>query len=137
MKFLFPIVSGCIAFASWAPAQVTVELALEQEQFLPGESLTVGVRITNFSGQTLHVGKDSDWLHLTIEWRVSYVLPKASDLPVEREIDVASSKVVTRRVDVAPCFALARPGRYTVSATVKIKDWGIELNSKPKPFHII
>src|SRR5262249_6570156 len=117
MKFLFPIVSGCLAFAFLAPAQVTVELALEQAQFLPGESLTVGVRITNFSGQTLHVGKDSDWLHLTIEGRDNYVVPRTADLPVEGAIDIESSKVVTRRVDVAPCFALARPGRYTVSAT--------------------
>ena len=137
MKFLFPIVGGCIAFASWVPAQVSVDLALDQDQFLPGESLMVGVRITNFSGQTLHLGKDSDWLQITIEGRDNYVVPTTADLPVQGEFDVESSKIVTRRVDVAPCFALIRPGRYMVSATVKLKDWDKELVSKQQSFDII
>src|SRR5437867_2884472 len=137
MKFWFPIVSGCIAFAPWLSAQVSVDLALEQDQFLPGESLMVGVRITNFSGQTLHLGKDSDWLHITLEGRDNYVVPTTADLPVQGEFDVESAKVVTRRVDVVPCFALARPGRYTVNATVKLKDWDKELVSKPKAFDVI
>jgi len=137
MKFLFPIVSGCIAFAPWVSAQVSLDLALDQDQFLPGESLMLGVRITNFSGQTLHLGKDSDWLQITIEGRDNYVVPTTADLPVRGEFDVESSKVVTRRVDVAPYFALAGPGRYTVSATVKLKDWDKELISKPKAFDVI
>ena len=137
MRFLFPIVGGCIAFAPWVSAQVSVDLALDQDQFLPGESLVVGVRITNFSGQTLHLGKDSDWLRITLEGRDNYVVPTTADLPVLGEFDVGSSKIVTRRVDVAPCFALVRPGRYTVSATVKLKDWDKELVSKPKSFDII
>jgi hypothetical protein len=137
MKFLFPIVSGCIAFALWGSAQVSVDLALDQDQFLPGESLVVGVRITNFSGQTLHLGKDSDWMHIMIEGRDNYVVPTTADLPVQGEFDVESSKIVTRRVDVAPCFALTRPGRYMVSATVKLKDWNKELVSKQQSFDII
>ena len=47
MKFLFPILSGCIAFAPGVSAQVSVDLALDQDQFLPGESLMVGVRINH------------------------------------------------------------------------------------------
>jgi hypothetical protein len=137
MKILVPIVSGCIAFAPCVSGQVSVDLALEQDQFLPGESLMVGVRITNFSGQTLHLGKESDWLHIGVEGRDNYVVPATADLPIEGEFDVESSKVVTRRVDVAPCFALVKPGRYTISATVKLKDWDKELVSKQKSFDII
>jgi len=137
MKFLFPIVSGCIAFAPWVSAQVSLDLALDQDQFLPGESLMLGVRITNFSGQTLHLGKDSDWLQITIEGRDNYVVPTTADLPVLGEFDVESSKIATRRVDMAPCFALTRPGRYMVSATVKLKDWDKELVSKEQSFDII
>src|SRR6059036_1830397 len=115
MKFLFPIVSGCIAFAPWVSAQVSVALALDQDQFLPGESLMVGVRITNFSGQTLHLGKDSDWLRFTVEGRDNYIVPRTGDVPVAGEFDVESSTVVTRRVDVAPYFALTKPGRYLMT----------------------
>ena len=137
MKFLFPILGGCIAFAPWVSAQVSVDLALDQDQFLPGESLVVGVRITNFSGQTLQLGKDNDWLHIMLEGRDNYVVPTTTQLPVRGEFDVESSKIVTRRVDVAPCFALTRPGRYTLRATVKLKDWDKELISKPKSFDVI
>ena len=137
MKFLFPIVSGCIAFAPWLSAQVSVDLALDQDQFLPGESLTVGVRITNFSGQTLHLGKDNDWLHITLEGRDNYLVPATAELPVTGEFEVQSSKVVTRRVDVAPCFSLGRPGRYMIRATVRLKDWNKELVSKAKGFDLI
>jgi hypothetical protein len=137
MKLWVPIISGCIALAPRLLAQVSVELVLDQEQFLPGESLMVGVRITNFSGQTLHLGKDNDWLHLSLEGRENYIVPTTAELPVQGEFEVQSSKVVTKRVDVAPCFSLVRAGRYAVSATVKIKDWGTELVSKRKSFDLI
>ena len=137
MKLWVPIISGCIALAPRLSAQVSVELVLDQEQFLPGESLMVGVRITNFSGQTLHLGKDNDWLHLSLEGRENYIVPTTAELPVQGEFEVQSSKVVTKRVDVAPCFSLVRAGRYAVSATVKIKDWGTELVSKRKSFDLI
>ena len=137
MKLWVPIISGCIALAFRLSAQVSVELVLDQEQFLPGESLMVGVRITNFSGQTLRLGKDNDWLHLSLEGRDNYIVPTTAELPVQGEFEVQSSKVVTKRVDVAPCFSLVRSGRYAVSATVKIKDWGTELVSKRKSFDLI
>jgi hypothetical protein len=137
MKFWIPFVSGCIAFTPWVSAQISLELTLDQDQFLPGESLMVGVRITNFSGRTLHLGQDSDWLRISMEGRDNYVVPTTTELPVKGEFEVASSKVVTRRLDVAPCFALVRPGRYTVSAAVRLKDWDKELLCKPKSFDII
>jgi len=95
------------------------------------------VRITNFSGQTLHLGKDNDWLRFTIEGRDNYIVPGSVDVPVQGEFDVESSTVVTRRVEVAGYFALTRPGRYLVTATVKLKQWDKELLSKPKAFDII
>jgi len=137
MKLLLPIISCCAAFAPWVSAQVGVELVLDQDQFLPGESLTVGVRITNFSGQTLHFGKDNDWLRFTIEGRDGYIVPTTDDVPVQGEFDVESSTVATRRVDVAPHFTLTKPGRYLVTATVKLKQWDKESISKPKGFDII
>ncbi|PYM16775.1 MAG: hypothetical protein DME18_00635 [Verrucomicrobia bacterium] len=137
MKFLAPIAGCCFALARMVSAQVTVELALEQDQFLPGETLEVGVRITNFSGQTLHLGKDNDWLHFTIEGRDNYIVPTSGDVPVQGEFEVDSSSVATRRVDVAPYFTLTRPGRYLVTATVKLKQWDKELVCKPRPFHVI
>src|SRR5437016_13045679 len=120
MRRFLPFVGCCFAFTPLASAQVRVELTFEQDQFLAGESVPVGVRITNFSGQTLHLGKDSDWLRFTVEGRDDYIVPTTGDPPVVGEFDVESSTVATRRIDVAPYFALTRPGRYLVTATLKL-----------------
>src|SRR5439155_20789688 len=121
MKFLLPLAGCCFALAPLVSAQVSVELALDQDQFLPGESLEVGVRITNFSGQTLHLGKDNDWLHFTIEGRDNYIVPGSVGVPVQGEFDVESSSVVTRRVEVGAYFAVSRLGRYLVSAMEELE----------------
>ena len=54
MKFS-PLILGLTLLAlTSARAQVSVEVVLDQEQFLPRESVPAAVRITNRSGQTLH-----------------------------------------------------------------------------------
>src|SRR5947207_10624013 len=111
MKFLLPLAGCCFALAPLVSAQVSVELALDQDQFLPGESIEVGVRITNLSGQTLQLGKDNDWLQFTIEGRDNYIVPPTGEVPVQGEFDVECSSVATRRVNVAPWFVLTRPSR--------------------------
>jgi hypothetical protein len=137
MKFFWPIIGSCLSLAPVVTAQVSVELSLDQDQFLPGESIQIGVRVTNFSGQTLRVGKDNDWLRFTIEGADNSIVSASGDVPVQGEFEVESSTVATRRVDVAPYFALNRPGHYVITATVKLKQWDKELASKSKGFNII
>jgi hypothetical protein len=118
-------------------AQVTVEIKMDQEQFLPNESIPVAVRVVNHSGQTLHLGKESDWLTFSVEANDGFIILKSGEVPVIREFDLESSKVATRYCDIAPYFNLGRPGRYSVIATVKIPDWPTQLTSRPAQFDII
>ena len=118
-------------------AQVTVEVALDQEQFLSGEALPAAVRVTNRSGQTLHLGSDPDWLTFSVESRAGAIVLKGDEVPVLGEFTVESSQVATRQVDLAPYFTLNRAGRYRIIATVRIKEWEQQVNSKPKTFDII
>lgn len=118
-------------------AQVTVEITQEQEQFLPSESMPVAVRITNRSGQDLRLGREDDWLTFSVESRKAEVVPKLGDVPVAGEFVLESSRVATKRVDLAPYFLLNRPGRYSVTATIQIKDWNQTLRSEPRNFDII
>jgi hypothetical protein len=106
-----------------APSQITVEVLLDQDQFLVGESLPVGARITNLSGQTLRLGGESDWLTFDIESARGSVVQKTGDVPVVREFTLQSSKMATKRVDLAPYFTLTQPGRYYITATARIPDW--------------
>ena len=67
MKKRVAILAGWLACFGTALAQgISVEVVTDQDYFLPHESLMVKVRITNFSGQTLVLGKDDDWLTFAI-----------------------------------------------------------------------
>jgi hypothetical protein len=58
-------------------------------------------------------------------------------VPVTGEFDLDSARVATRRVDLAPYFALTQPARYSVTATVKIRAWDRDISSSPRSFDII
>lgn len=48
-----------------------------------------------------------------------------------------TGKVATQRTDLAPFFNLARSGHYTVTATIDLADWGVEVSSAPVSFDVI
>jgi hypothetical protein len=120
-----------------ASAQVDVELAMDQDQFLPNEPVRLAVKITNRSGQTLHLGADPGWLTFTVESDDNYIVIKNSEVPVVEPFDLESSQMATKRVDLQPYFVMSKPGRYRVVATMRIKDWGATRTSAPKRFDII
>jgi hypothetical protein len=64
-------------------------------------------------------------------------VPKTGDVPVAGEFVLESSRVVTLRVDLAPYFLLSRPGRYSITVTMQLKDWNQNVRSQPKSFDII
>lgn len=138
MKTFKPVL-GLLLLSSLMPvrAQVRVEITLEQEQFLPGEALPAAVKIANRSGQTLRLGRDPGWLTFSVESRDGFVVPKSGEVPVTGEFTLESAQVATHRVDLAPCFALTRPGRYSVTATLRIKEWDGQITSPPKAFDVI
>ena len=136
MKALFAtlgLASLCVLNTS---AQVTVDMSLDQQQFLPGETLPVSVRVTNRSGQMLHLG-DAGWLTFYVESDDGSVVTKKSDLSLKEEFDLDSELMATKHVDLAPYFNLTRAGSFKVTATVHIKDWNSDITSAPQSFDII
>jgi hypothetical protein len=120
-----------------ASAQVTMELVLEQDQFLPCESMPLAVKIINQSGQPIHLGADANWLTFTIESVDGFVVLKNSDVPVQGDFDLESSQMAIKRVDLAPYFTLNKTGRYKIIATMHVPDWTATVTSAPKSFDII
>ena len=137
MKLFGFAISLFVASATLVSAQVTVEVAFSQEQFLAGETLSTTVRIKNLSGQTLHLGAEPDWLTFLIESDEGFIVLKKDDVPVLGEFDLGSSQVATKRVDLAPHFAITKQGGYSATATVRIKDWQRQISSQPTKFEII
>ena len=137
MKVLFSIFClGLAAFAFDASAQVNVDLSLNQQQFLPGEDLPVTVRVTNRSGQLLHLG-DTGWLTFFIQSDDGSVVAKKLDPPVKGLFDLNNADMAIKRVNLAPYFILQRTGIYHVTATVHIGAWNADISSAPQKFDVI
>jgi hypothetical protein len=134
LLFMLGMLAGWVLTGS---AQVTVEAVMEQQQYLPSESLLVTVKITNQSGQTLHLGEDPNWLTFSIESEDGFVVLKNGDAPVLGPFDIQSSQMATKRVDLEPFFTLNKAGRYHVVATLRIKDWSAQEASEPAFFDVI
>jgi hypothetical protein len=137
MKHFSVALGLLVASTALVSAQVTVEVSFPQEQFLAGEALPTTVKIKNLSGQTLHLGNQPDWLTFSVESAEGFIVIKTGEVPVLGEFDLESSEVATKRVDLAPYFVISKQGRYSVTATVRIRDWRQEIESKPKKFEVI
>jgi hypothetical protein len=137
MKISLSILGLALLTFFSASAQVSVEVVLDQDEFLPSESVPAAVRITNLSGQTLHLGADAGWLTFDVESADGFIVDKIADVPVMGAFDVGSSQVATKRVNLQPYFDLKRRGRYHVTATLHIKDWSAEVSSPAKNFDVI
>jgi hypothetical protein len=137
MKNLALWLGALLISAGCLQAQVTVEVTLDQDQFLPGEALPATVRITNRSGQTLDLGADEGWLTFSVEAKEGAVAIKKGEAPVIGEFTLDSSKRAIKEVDLAPYFGFSQAGRYSITATVTIKAWNQQISSQPKSFDII
>ncbi len=137
MKFLFRIFClGLAMFAFEASAQVTVEMTLDQGQFLPGEDLVVTVHVTNHSGQLLHLG-DSNWLSFFVQSSDGTVVVRKSAPPVKGFFDLDNSEVAIKQVNLGPYFNLQRTGTYRVTANVHIAAWNVDVGSPASSFDVI
>lgn len=123
--------------AATAAAQVSVEVVLDEPEFLRDESMVVRVRVTNRSGRPLQLGQSNDWLSFSIQAADGSGVLRVADPPVAGAFTIASAQTATKSVNLMPCFDFPGPGRYLVSASVRIPQWEGEIASAPKPFHII
>ncbi len=129
----------CFGFASLVATlgQVTVDVVFDQTQFVPSETLIAKVRITNFSGRTLHLGHGEGWLSFDVEGERSRGVPRLNPAPVEGPFELGSSEVAIKKVNLAPYFDLSTPGRYKVTATVQIPELQQVRRSEPVAFDIV
>lgn len=135
MKTLLAILLASLLVSHAAP--VAVELDTDQDQFLPSETLPLTVKITNRSGQVLHLGDDPAWLTFNVESTDGFLVIKNGEVPVVGPFDLESSQMAIKRVDLQPYFQMMQQGHYRVTATLRIKQWSSKLESPPKMFDII
>lgn len=137
-KFPVILILASLILTRAAAQIVTVEVKLDQDQFLPGESLPVTVRVLNNSGQTLKLGANPNWLKFSIVYADNgAAVINNSEPPVVEPFTLGSSEIATKRLDIAPYFRLKHAGRYHLVATVHIDEWNSDVVSPPKDFDII
>ena len=122
---------------SLAYAQLTVEVLPEAGQFLSGEEMLVAVKVTNRSGQKLKFGTDNSWLSFTVEEPSGTIVSALGEAQVQGDFVLESSQRATKYVDIGSCFAVDKPGRYLITATVSVKEWGKDFRSVPKGVDVI
>jgi hypothetical protein len=140
MKSLLPVMAvvACLGLPAWGQnSVVSVEITLDQEQFLAHEALNVAVRVANFSGRTLKLGDQPDWLRLSVQSDNGLEATPLGTPPVLGEFELPTASRGTRRVDIAPYFTIEKLGRYQVTAVVRIPDLNLEVTSPPKRFNIV
>ncbi len=137
MKAFHIVLALAVLTVFRASAQVTVQVTTDQDEFLPSEAIPVAVKITNRSGQQLHLGADADWLTFSVESVDGFVVKKIAEVPVQGEFDLESSQLAIKRADIAPSFVINHPGRYRVTATLHIKEWSQTIGSASKIFDIV
>lgn len=137
MRFLLLTLSLFILPTWRATAQVTVEVVLDEPEFLRDESMFVKVRVVNRSGQALRLGQATDWLTFNVQSPDGHTVEKTGTVPVAGEFTIESAQTATKTVNLMPHFGFPQPGRYAVSASVRIPQWNDDFISPPKTFHII
>lgn len=125
-----------LALTPLLAAQVSVDVDFEYEQYLANEPLRAAVRIHNMSGQTLQFGSEPGWLDINVESNDGLLVTRSGDPPTIEPFEVPSAARGTRRVDLIPYFDMGRPGRYFVTAIVRVTALGRDIASKPTPIII-
>ena len=115
---------------------VTAQLQLAQDQYLPGEDLQLKIRITNRSGQEIILGADNDWLVMSIMGENNVACPRLGDMPLQGAFSLLSGEVWTRPLNPTPCFDFRRPGRYRITARIRIPQWRQEMVCKSVSFTV-
>lgn len=135
-KFL-ALFCALLASATAARAQVNVEIILDDPQFLRGEPVTGRVKISNFSGQTLRLGDDPDWLAFLVTGTDGKALRALEPMPPVKPFTIGSAHSVALRVDLAPYYDLQTAGRFAASARIKFAQLEKEFTTESGKFDII
>jgi hypothetical protein len=115
-----------------ALAQVGVEIALDQDQFLRSESMLVRVRISNFAGQPLRIGTEPEWLTFTMQDDAGKTLDRVGNIPLPKAFTIESARTVSLSLDLMPYFKLSEAGRFSLGATVRVPSLEKEFSADPK-----
>ena len=137
MRIILLLFAVCVIGAQSVWGQLTIRLSLDQNVYLSGEAVVAHVEISNLSGQTISLGSSSDWLRFSVESHDGTFVNRLGDIDMSGTFDLASSVAASRGVNILPAFDMLRSGRYKVTATAKVEDWGQFYNSNSVTLDVV
>ena len=101
--FLFTLF---LAAAQAVMAQVSVNVTLDQDIYLSGESVIATVEITNLTGQSLKLGTQPNWLEFHIESKseTKPYVNRLGEMDMSGEFNLGASMSAKRSIDILPYF---------------------------------
>ena len=136
LAVLLVLLSAVVPSARAQLNGVTVELQLDQDQYLPDEDMPLKVRIVNRSGQPLVLGTEKQWITFDVTSERESIVPSLGEMSVMSPFTLQSGQTVTREFNPTPYFGFRRTGRYHLSAIIKLPQWKQEITCKPVAFTI-
>ena len=132
------LIAACLAAGLLSlQAQVTVEIDLDQTQFIRNEAIPVTVRISNRAGKPLKIGESPDWLTFNVESRDGKTLSPGQDVFAGGNFDLASAGTVTKVIDIGPAYDLTHPGTYKLTAVARFPSLGAIASSATLSFDVV
>lgn len=103
----------------------------ERSQYLMQEPMVILVRVFNYSGESLVLGRDADWISFSVEPLANKTIVRQTSEPnLSHPFVLDNGLMATKRIDLTPHFDISQPGRYKITAVVKMAQYG-EVAAEP------
>lgn len=102
---------------------LNVRLMADNTEYLPNESLMIGVSIENFSGTPVVLGQHAQWIQFLIQDIHGRPVVKSGNPPAGEIFIVPNATTVTRWINLAPYYNVRQQGAYSITASVNVRQW--------------
>jgi len=116
---------------------VKVKLIADHAEYLPNESLMVGVSIENFSGSPIVLGQHREWIRFLIQVIQGRPVVKNGDPPIGKIFIVPNAAKITRWINLAPYFNVRQHGSYSITARINVRQWKQDVQAEPCRIHVV
>ena len=117
--------------------RLSIDVITRDRSYLPNETLMVGVRIKNQSGQAVILAQDNQWVDFLVADSDKQPVPRVGH-PAGGEVFVlVTGKVAVKWFNLAPHFDLSHPGPYVIHAQVKVPQWKESIPALPARVNVV
>lgn len=110
-----------LLWPAFSRAQISVVLSAEKSNFLLYEAMTLSVKVTNMSDDSISLASEGDrpWLSFLVQTAERRKIRTESPIVTEPVV-LAPGKSRVLSLDITPHYAIRESGQYTIQAAVEL-----------------